>query len=188
MDMRLDIMAAYSYYGGMKKIILGLSAVLLVPSLAACKEEKPASNAPVQEGELQPLSVPAPKEIPPQDLNGDGYVSPRYSQDGVNKYQLGDSMVGDWTGPEGTSLKIERDGEEYKITVTNLDGPRSFPAKASDDGIEFERDGKKEWIRLGDGQDTGMKWLADKIDCAVINPGSEGFCRDQTEPTDTETK
>lgn len=174
---------------GMKQILMPVLLFVIVPLflLTACKEENTAENfddhpATVQEMALTPLV--SEKYVPPQKTPKDsakleGYVdTERYSLEGINKYQRGDSMLGTWSGVEGTSLQIERDDREYKITVTNLDGPRDFAAKATDKGIEFKRDGKKELITMGDGVDTGMKYLQDKIDCVVINAGSEGFCRD----------
>jgi len=84
--------------------------------------------------------------------------------------------IGRWQGPEGTFLDISGSAGAYRVTVQNLDGPRSFDAIASEDAISFTRDGVKETIRAGSGADTGMKWLADKKDCLVVKAG-EGYCR-----------
>lgn len=87
------------------------------------------------------------------------------------------AWMGKWNGPEGTYLDLSvRDGD-YAVVVANLDGPLTFKGTATGEGITFMRDGKNETIKAGDGAATGMKWLADKKDCLVINPG-EGFCRD----------
>lgn len=88
------------------------------------------------------------------------------------------SFTGKWTGPEGTSLTITPSGaaNAYKVTVQNLDGPRDFPGTATADGITFTRDGKSLTIHHGTGADTGMKWLADKKDCLVVD-ANEGYCR-----------
>lgn len=88
-----------------------------------------------------------------------------------------DTWVGQWTGPEGTYLRITGDRGAYEITVANRDGPQTYAGSSSGDGIEFERNGRKESIDATDGIGTGMKWLADKQDCLVIRQG-EGFCRD----------
>lgn len=172
----------------MKKTYLIPAIFLALFSLNACKEEKDVASfdqshpTTVQEGKLEALVAEnyKPPATPPEDAAKlPGYVDTnRYSLDSVNKYQRADALLGTWPGVEGTSLQIGRDGEEYKIIVTDLDGPREFPAKAEDEGIAFERDGKKEIIRMGDGIDTGMKYLADKMDCLYITPGSEGYCRD----------
>lgn len=86
-------------------------------------------------------------------------------------------LVGRWTGPEGTSLVVTVVGTAYQVTVTNLDGPRDFPAMADPMGVRFTRDGQDLLIRKGTGAETGMKWLADKSDCVVVD-AHEGYCRD----------
>lgn len=90
-----------------------------------------------------------------------------------------DAWLGKWTGPEGTFLLLEkRDDHGYTVTIQSLDGRESYPGDAAGRSIEFERDGKTERLRPGSGKLTGMKWLADKSDCLLIQLG-EGFCRDQ---------
>lgn len=88
-----------------------------------------------------------------------------------------DAWLGEWRGPEGTLLTLAGGQGGYRVTVRDLDGPRSFDGSAVADGIAFERDGVIETIRATDGPGTGMKWLAGKRDCLVVRPG-EGFCRD----------
>ncbi|KQW45859.1 hypothetical protein ASD88_10835 [Pelomonas sp. Root662] len=83
---------------------------------------------------------------------------------------------GRWLGPEGTYLEVSGGPGTYSITVRNLDGPRSFDAKAGSGTLVFVRDGTVETIRRGNGTDTGMKWLADKRDCLIVKAG-EGYCR-----------
>ncbi|MEO6279897.1 hypothetical protein [Roseateles sp.] len=86
------------------------------------------------------------------------------------------AWLGRWQGPEGTWLEIVGGPGTYRVTVQNLDGPRSFDAKAGSGTLVFFRDGRTETIRPGNGADTGMKWLADKRDCLVVKAG-EGYCR-----------
>lgn len=88
-----------------------------------------------------------------------------------------DRWLGEWRGPEGTYLRIERGNANYTITISNLDGPRQFVADAVTDGLRFERDGAVETIRASNGEGTGMKWLRDKTNCLTVKVG-EGFCRD----------
>lgn len=90
---------------------------------------------------------------------------------------VADQWIGRWQGPEGTYLDIGKDGDGYRITISDLDGPRTFQGFARDDSLAFERDGQKESLRHGNGAATGMKWLADKQNCLVVKPG-EGFCRE----------
>lgn len=87
------------------------------------------------------------------------------------------AWMGKWNGPEGTYMDLSVRDDAYAVVIANLDGPITFEGQATPDGIAFLREGKTETIKAGDGAATGMKWLADKTDCLVINPG-EGFCRD----------
>jgi hypothetical protein len=87
-----------------------------------------------------------------------------------------DKWLGQWTGPEGTFLRLEGGQGKYTVTIQNLDGPRSFQGSASAGTVTFERDGVVETIHATDGAATGMKWLADKSDCLTIRTG-EGYCR-----------
>ncbi len=86
-------------------------------------------------------------------------------------------LLGRWNGPEGTFLLIEGEAGKYKVTVQNLDGPRTFDGKGVGNAIEFVRDEQTLTTRATNGAGTGMKWLAGRKDCIVIAPG-EGFCRD----------
>lgn len=85
--------------------------------------------------------------------------------------------LGLWRGPEATYLEVSGGPGTYTVTVRNLDGPRSFEAKAGSDILVFTRDGVLETVRAGTGPETGMKWLADKHDCLIVKAG-EGYCRD----------
>jgi len=88
-----------------------------------------------------------------------------------------DEWVGRWNGPEGTYLEISKSGDTYEIQIRDLHKVQTYRGTATGDGISFERNGKAETIRSGNGERTGRKWLADKKDCLVIRK-SEGYCRD----------
>lgn len=90
---------------------------------------------------------------------------------------IADAWLGKWTGPEGTSLEIAKDGSGYALKITSLDGPVDFYGIGTPDGISFERNGATATVHAGRGADTGMKWLAGKANCLVI-PAGEGYCRD----------
>ena len=57
----------------------------------------------------------------------------------VSEVLASSDYVGKWTGPEGTSLTITPQGNDYQVVVVNLDGPRTFSGKASDGGSAFAR-------------------------------------------------
>lgn len=84
--------------------------------------------------------------------------------------------IGRWHGPEGTYLEIAKNADQYQITISNLDGPRSFRAVADGRRLVFERDGVRESINVGTGTETGMKWLFDKNNCLIVKTG-EGYCQ-----------
>ena len=88
-----------------------------------------------------------------------------------------DSWLGQWNGPEGTFLLLSSNGDKYVVKIQSLDGPATYEGVAFGNQIQFERQGKAEFIRAGSGKETGMKWLLDKKTCLIIKTG-EGFCRD----------
>lgn len=88
------------------------------------------------------------------------------------------SWHGKWTGVEGTYLSLTpQENGVYRIEIADLDGPRDFTGTAKEGGIEFTRNGETHVIHSGTGEETGMKWLADKKDCLVV-AANEGYCRD----------
>ena len=139
----------------MKNIALLLAASLCL--LSACNEEKQAEQA----------SAAATEAAIDQD-------KPEITFEQVDV----STWMGTWVGVEGTSLNIAERGTGYAITITNLDGPRTFDGQADGGVISFNRDGKEWIIQPGTGVDTGMKWLAEKQNCLVIVGANEGYCRD----------
>jgi len=94
-----------------------------------------------------------------------------------------DAWVGRWMGVEGTVLDIQPAGEagQYVLSVTLLNGTSSYDGTADGDAIRFTRDGRAESVRTATGAETGLKWLAEKQNCLMIQEG-EGFCRDAAPP------
>ena len=91
---------------------------------------------------------------------------------------VSENWLGKWNGPEGTFLQLERESAgAYDVIIQSLDGPASFRGAAVSEGIEFSRGGKTEIIHPGNGDQTGMKWLAGKNTCLIVKAG-EGYCRD----------
>ena len=90
-----------------------------------------------------------------------------------------DAWLGKWIGVEGLVLDIQPAGEpgHYVLSVTLLDGTKSYEGTAEGELIRFTRDGRPESIRAATGEQTGLKWLAGKKNCLMIQQG-EGFCRD----------
>ena len=87
--------------------------------------------------------------------------------------------AGKWTGVEGMYVNIAvADPGRYKLDMqSDLDTKGSYDGEDGTDGIKFRRGEEELVLRRGSGDDTGLKYLADKTDCLVVKPG-EGYCRD----------
>lgn len=95
-----------------------------------------------------------------------------------------DKWVGKWIGVEGLHLTVSKDDSigrgHYLLTMQyglDADASGTFKGEAGEDGIIFNRPDGPQVLRAGDGAATGLKWLADKKDCLVVNTG-EGYCRE----------
>lgn len=93
-----------------------------------------------------------------------------------------DAWVGKWIGVEGLVLEIAKGAEPGRYRILNkwnLDQaePGTYDGRASANGIVFRRGDARIELVAGDGDATGMKWLAGKKDCLIAAPG-EGYCRD----------
>ncbi|KAA6169210.1 lipoprotein [Pseudomonas veronii] len=137
----------------MKKTLFLLCAVAL---LAACNQEAKVAPKPAP-ASVQATLVP---QTPPTD-----------------------QWVGKWIGVEGLNLTIAKDDSigrgHYVLTMQyGLDAGDSgtFKGEAADGGIAFTRPDGPQLLRAGDGEATGLKWLADKKDCLIVATG-EGYCR-----------
>ena len=97
------------------------------------------------------------------------------------KYQINDStdfFLGRWTGVEGNILEvIPHAYNSYAIVIVDMDGTKeTFIAKPKGNTLEFTRNNKQEILKAVTGDETGLKWLAEKKNCIMINEG-EGYCR-----------
>jgi heat shock protein HslJ len=107
-----------------------------------------------------------------------GWEKPlRFTRHIVSSTEVTNRWLGRWEGPEGTFLQLAKNGDKYVVEIQDLDGPKTFEGFGDGHRIRFTRDGKTEFISAGDGQATGMKWLADKKNCLLTKQG-EGWCRD----------
>ncbi|SDD29092.1 hypothetical protein SAMN05444678_111101 [Sphingomonas sp. YR710] len=109
---------------------------------------------------------------------GDGDVMADVPENGTAPLST-DAWSGKWIGVEGLVLNIQPAGERgrYVLSVTLLDGTKSYDGVADGNVIRFTRDGRPESIRAATGDETGLKWLAGKQNCLMIKQG-EGFCRE----------
>jgi hypothetical protein len=86
--------------------------------------------------------------------------------------------LGHWQGVEGTSMTIAPAGAgKFTVVITDLDRSKSSIAELKKDGLHMQRGGMAHVIVPGNGDATGMKWLAGKTNCLVV-AAHEGYCRD----------
>ncbi|WP_421535284.1 membrane lipoprotein lipid attachment site-containing protein [Pseudomonas marginalis] len=137
----------------MKKFLFVLSALALLTACDQASKQAPKPAPPSVQATLVP-------ETPPTD-----------------------KWVGKWIGVEGLHLTIAKDDSvargHYLLTMQyglDADDSGTFKGEAAEDGIAFTRPDGPQLLRAGDGEATGLKWLADKKDCLIVATG-EGYCR-----------
>lgn len=137
-----------------------LAAFLLLAACARGEDAYPLDNATVDNAADALADDPAP---------ADNSAAPLPT----------DAWIGKWIGVEGLVLDIQSAGERghYILSVTLLDGTKSYDGTADGDLIRFTRNGRPESVRAATGDQTGLKWLAGKQNCLMIQQG-EGFCRE----------
>jgi hypothetical protein len=83
-------------------------------------------------------------------------------------------------GGEGLNLVVAQGDApgRYRLEMQySLNDRGVFDGVATDEGIAFSRPDGAQVLKAGDGDATGLKWLAGKRDCLVVKP-AEGYCRD----------
>jgi hypothetical protein len=137
----------------MKKFLFVLSALALLTACDQASKQAPKPAPPSVQATLVP-------ETPPTD-----------------------KWVGKWISVEGLHLTIAKDDSvgrgHYLLTMQyglDADDSGTFKGEAAEDGIAFTRPDGPQLLRAGDGEATGLKWLADKKDCLIVATG-EGYCR-----------
>jgi hypothetical protein len=147
--------------------MLASLVVAAVAAIGACTQ--PAETKP---GTTVPASSPA--AVPSQSPAASPNSSPGDKKD-LTKIH---AVVGDWSGQEGASLKVVKNGEKYEIEIKTKDGSKKFEGTyKAPDSIEFVRNGKTETIKAATLEETGMKWAGGEKTCVVIIKGSEAFCK-----------
>jgi len=140
----------------LKKLGFCVAILALTVLFGACQDRK--SNA-------EPLAT------------GSSTASPSTAIPAAGGNISAEKWLGKWNGPEGTFLLLSQNGNRYMVKIQSLDSFDTYEGVATADAIQFTRNGKTESIHVGNGEDTGMKWLLDKKNCLIIKYG-EGFCRD----------
>jgi hypothetical protein len=89
------------------------------------------------------------------------------------------SWAGKWTGVEGMYVTITAaEPGKYKLEMqSDLDTKGTYDGNDSEHGIKFKRGTEELSLRRGNGDETGLKYLAGKKECLIVKDG-EGYCRD----------
>ena len=156
----------------MRRSILTVLFAATAGVLAACTPTEPVKPAAVPNS--SPSAVASPS-VPAASPAVSPSVDPKAPATGPSAKAT--ALEGMWTGVEGTSLNVTKNGAEYKVDIKNLDKTESFEGTAAGDSIQFTRNGKLETIKAATAEETGMKWLKGEKNCVVITKGSEGYCR-----------
>lgn len=147
--------------------------VFAVVAIAACSDRTPA---PANSAAPEPVSAPSapsvePAPIPPPEAT----PTPPTTEAAM----LEADYLGRWTGVEGMYLDIAtKHGGGVRVQMQwDLDHSGTFDGSVTAEGLRFMRDGVAETAVPGNGDATGLKYLAGKQECLVVKPG-EGYCRD----------
>lgn len=146
--------------------------LLAVPlTLAACAQPAPDPSPSATPSErVGPLA--APRDEPGSGQLRDNAVEPAATA------VLEERYLGRWIGVEGMYLNVTR-REAGGVTLDmqwDLDHRGTFDGSVTAEGLRFMRNGVAETAVRGDGDATGLKWLAGKKDCLIVKAG-EGYCR-----------
>jgi hypothetical protein len=60
---------------------------------------------------------------------------------------------------------------------SDLDTKGTYDGQDSEHGIQFKRGTEQLSLHRGNGDETGLKYLAGKQECLIVKTG-EGYCRD----------
>lgn len=89
-----------------------------------------------------------------------------------------EKYAGRWVGVEGMVLTVATaGGDRVSLDMQyDLDHRQKTTGTVTPDGISFTRDGQPMVLKPGDGDATGLKYLAGKTDCLIVKSG-EAYCR-----------
>ena len=147
-----------------------LALVLATATLAACSDPQPVAvtPAPADAVEVQPAAAPA----------ADVAVAPvtPAPTDAANAEA---DYLGRWIGVEGMYLVVApKTGGGVTLEMQwDLDNKDTLDGSVTAEGLRFMRNGVSEIAVRSNGDATGLKYLAGKMECLTVKQG-EGYCRD----------
>ena len=147
-----------------KSMILASAAALVL--LAGCEKAEAPAPAPTDTATTE-----VPVETAP--------VEDTEATDPATAPHRFASWAGKWTGVEGMYATITpAETGKYKLEMqSDLDTKGTYDGQDSEHGIKFKRGSEELSLRRGNGDETGLKYLAGKKECLNVKDG-EGYCRD----------
>lgn len=149
----------------MQKSVI-LASVMALVLLAGCEKAEAPEPAPK---DATTTEVPVETAPPEATETTDPATAPhRFA-----------SWTGKWTGVEGMYATITPAAPgKYKLEMqSDLDTKGTYDGEDSEHGIKFRRGNEELSLRRGNGDETGLKYLAGKKECLIVRQG-EGYCRD----------
>ncbi len=147
-----------------------LALVLATVTLAACSDPQPVAVTPASADTVaeQPAAAPA----------ADVAVAPvtPAPTDAANAEA---DYLGRWIGVEGMYLVVApKTGGGVTLEMQwDLDNKDTLDGSVTAEGLRFMRNGVSEIAVRSNGDATGLKYLAGKMECLTVKQG-EGYCRD----------
>ena len=152
-----------------------LALVLVSLTLAACSDSQPVATTPASADATAVQSTGEPA-LAGEDTNANDLPATTPAAQDAAKTEA--DYLGRWTGIEGMYLIVAaKPGGGLTLEMQwDLDNNGTFDGTVTADGLRFMRNGVEETAVHSNGQATGLKYLADKIECLTIKQG-EGYCR-----------
>lgn len=149
-----------------KSVILASAAALVL--LAGCEKAEAPAPAPTDA---------TTTEVPVETVPAEGAEA----TDPATAPHRFASWAGKWTGVEGMYATITTaEPGKYKLEMqagTDDSTKGTYDGEDSEHGIKFKRGTEVLSLRRGNGDETGLKYLAGKKECLIVKQG-EGYCRD----------
>ena len=146
-------------------ILAGAAALIL---LAGCEKAEAPAPAPTDA---------TTTEVPVETVPAEGAEA----TDPATAPHRFASWAGKWTGVEGMYATITTaEPGKYKLEMqagTDDSTKGTYDGEDSEHGIKFKRGTEELSLRRGNGDETGLKYLAGKKECLIVKEG-EGYCRD----------
>ena len=146
-----------------------LALVLATATLAACSDPQPVAITPASS---DAVAVQPAAEAAGADAASTATPTP------TDTARTEADYLGRWTGVEGMYLVVAaKAGGGVTLEMQwDLDNKGTFDGTVTAEGLRFTRNGVEEIAVHTNGDATGLKYLAGKMECLTVKQG-EGYCR-----------